>query len=673
MLCWWPLVAADATAPYGVAHYVSSPVLRALLGWSSLVAVTASAAAAVSTTLAVAVSGLGSPRDQPDGARRFAPHIVVVASALTIAFGTSLRPAGVTTIGAALISIFATLLCLCAALTAIWRVASAALPATLRGYCARVAPAFASVAWGMAAYSALQLKHAPMLSALFVLTGTCAIFVSIPKSGDDGSSRASTGEQDESPALHARHRTLLLAFAVVVPLVLIGGFSERIEKVSPRSSTPQAKEPINIAILMIDTLRADRTSLGAADAALTPFLRAFGAHGATYFSQAVAPASATIPSVKGLFTAMMPSAWGIPDTNAPPPPAARLMGEVFADAGYELGGFSANPLIDHAGFGRGFNRYWSANGYRHVIRSALLNDLLGADVPSNVLRIVDRLGLHKINDTTITRLAGDWLATRSGKRPFFAYVHLFGPHWPYLERGYFPDVALEAVRSDFSYVDFLGLSPGHVSNARIRQSPELTLLQHRYREEVRATDDTLRAFVEGPLGNLRDNTLIVVVGDHGEEFLEHNGFGHGHDVFEELINVPLLFVWPTNGEWDDMPVRVDAPVSLIDILPTLAEAGHIELSHEIDGRSLFPLLENTDARTAHRPVGSEAFTPQRSYGAYRDGSTKVRLRYGQGLTPWDTPHALVFDLESDPEETTPSADAATISKAQKWFADRERP
>ena len=85
--------------------------------------------------------------------------------------------------------------------------------------------------------------------------------------------------------------------------------------------------------------------------------------------------------------------------------------------------------------------------------------------------------------------------------------------------------------------------------------------------------------------------MVVVLGDHGEEFLEHNGFGHGHDVFQEQIWVPLVFLWPDEERFAAMPARIDRPVSLLDVLPTLLVLFDLPVGRDMDGKPMLDLFD----------------------------------------------------------------------------------
>jgi arylsulfatase A-like enzyme len=271
-----------------------------------------------------------------------------------------------------------------------------------------------------------------------------------------------------------------------------------------------------------------------------------------------------------------------------------------------------------------------------------------------VFRRVEPWHLHKTPGTTIERQALDWLA-KTDRAPFFAYLHVVDPHWPYYDQGFgFVTAELGDLSEPHTLFDLMRLPKSGPRNARLRDKPELRELVARYDEEVRFADAVLGRVLKG----LRDlgldrRTLVIVLGDHGEEFFEHNSFGHGHDVFENLVHVPLVFLWPDDPRFADMPPAVEPPVSLLDVFPTLVDyLGLPPAPTALRGRSLRGLLEGTAAAT---PVLSRAFTQKATIGGYREGHLKVRLRYGRSAPPQETKQVRVYDLEKDPRELRPQA------------------
>src|SRR6185295_6394549 len=94
-----------------------------------------------------------------------------------------------------------------------------------------------------------------------------------------------------------------------------------------------------------------------------------------------------------------------------------------------------------------------------------------------------------------------------------------------------------------------------------------------------------------------DNVLLIVTSDHGEEIVDHQSLGHGHSLYEELVHVPLLIRWP-NGLPQGM--RVDSPVSLLDIFPTLVEVLGLETPPGLQGEAMTGLLRGQTPRAPRR-------------------------------------------------------------------------
>ena len=272
----------------------------------------------------------------------------------------------------------------------------------------------------------------------------------------------------------------------------------------------------------------------------------------------------------------------------------------------------------------------------------------------DAFRWVEPWDLHKQEGGRVVADAARWLESVRD-RPFFAYVHLVDPHWPYYDRGQeLIEPALRGFREPLSLYDLLNLPRHARKNRRFRDTPQLRELLARYDEEVRWADralgELLRALAD--LG-LDGRTLVVIVGDHGEEFFEHSSFGHGHDVYQQLIHVPLVVLWPDDPEFAGMPKRIDRPVSLLDVLPTLTDyLGLPPPPRPIRGHSLRPLLEETHTGPWF-PVVSEVLYPRKVIAAYREGPLKVRIKYRHGGGPGKARSVQVFDLSTDPTESSP--------------------
>jgi arylsulfatase A-like enzyme len=159
-----------------------------------------------------------------------------------------------------------------------------------------------------------------------------------------------------------------------------------------------------------------------------------------------------------------------------------------------------------------------------------------------------------------------------------------------------------------------------------------------YDRKIEAADRRVGRFLDAlrELG-LLDRTLVVLLSDHGEEFLEHGALDHGHTLHEEQLHVPLLMRFPRAAGRRD----VQAPVRTIDVFPTVFDALGLRGPASVDGQSLMPLVRgqpldlNLYAETDYR-----LFVHHRMV---RHGRWKLVLDLSDG-------QMQLFDLEADPGE-----------------------
>ena len=426
----------------------------------------------------------------------------------------------------------------------------------------------------------------------------------------------------------------------------------------PRSE-PDARLPAdtpNVVLFVVDTLRADHTSIARYPLPTTPGLDAARRHGATTFTQAWTGATSTIPSIKSLFTSTSPSRWGFRAAGRHGPPQdAWTLPKAMAERGFRTAGFTSNSLLRKPGFHAGFERFVGFGGMEALEDSYFLADLLCRRERVAQWRLAARLGLHKILGRDVVAWSRDWIASLEGG-PFFLYTHIMEPHWPYHERGYgLIPAELPDAGGDFTYVDF-------VSDHSLRPPPDdpgLRRMIGRYDEEIRFADD---AFAE-LMATLRDrgleeNTLVVFASDHGEAFFERGSYGHGWNVHQELAHVPLVVLWPKHlagargRASTPLSEVVETPVSLLDVAPTLAELFALERPQErFEGRSLLSVLSGEDDPA--RPLVTEAYTPTHCRAGYREGDLMAWLQFTRETSPLETDALAVYDLGRDPRQRFP--------------------
>ncbi|MEE2829956.1 MAG: sulfatase [Myxococcota bacterium] len=357
----------------------------------------------------------------------------------------------------------------------------------------------------------------------------------------------------------------------------------------PPGMAPKAGSP-NVVLVTVDTWRADRLGLYGAPRPTSPWLETMAAD-SLVFERAVAPSSWTWPVMASLVTGLYPGRHGtvLPDS--------ALCGEVttlaesFHQAGWRSGFAGSNEYFEpkDSGFRQGFEYFWAA----------------GSEAAARVLEYTG------------------YFLEAAHQEPFFLQVHLFDPHCPYtpseealgrakatpfgptgLGQGEtVPPLPVDLALQHLCHVvppldpNLHNLKPEDFQSSTDPQD----YLDH-YDAELIETDEALaklQALLE-KTGDW-DTSWIVITGDHGEEFHEHGRLGHGDSLHAETTWVPLLIRPP--GGLPDGGQRIEQPVSLVDLAPTLLEAVGLTVPRGLDGRSLLGLLEGRTP--ARRPVFSE--------------------------------------------------------------------
>lgn len=260
--------------------------------------------------------------------------------------------------------------------------------------------------------------------------------------------------------------------------------------------------------------------------------------------------------------------------------------------------------------------------------------------------------------------------------PFVAYVQYLDPHAPYAPpddcRRRLGDAPLQdamgfiRIRQNLPALKAEGFGPGH---------PQFEDMVQRYDAEILHTDDCIRALVEGldRLG-LAENTLVVVTADHGEEFLEHGFVDHAWTVYRETLQVPLILFWPRHIA----PARVETPIALVDLLPTL----HTVLGNEIprgtfDGQPLLQWRgEHLEPAASSRPVMAQLLIQERCLvQALRDGDASY-IAWQRFVAPDNRPAASDNRLELTralSRGELASLDVASNPIREEWYNLRHDP
>ncbi len=381
--------------------------------------------------------------------------------------------------------------------------------------------------------------------------------------------------------------------------------------------TPTAPaEPLSLLLITVDALRRDHTPSdpGGAGARHMPAVATLAGQSAV-FTAAYAPAAMTLPSIAALHAgrypwalawaptvvaedesvrhpldpgrrpAPWPRAWpGDPRVGTPALDRHPTLAEGLRAAGYATAGWPPHEtLLAPFGLARGFATY-----------------------PPDIVRDLNVNGVS-ITGHAATNLAAAFLTERAAhpEAPFFAWVHLFDPHSPY----HWPPGTDTTADTDLA----------------------------RYRAEVLYTDlQVARLLTVLRRTGLERRTVVAFTADHGEAFGERGAGYHSTGLGDELVTVPLIIRAPGLP-----PSRIDTPVSLVDVAPTLAGLLGIAPAPTWQGRDLRPLMRGAPAPA---PVLAEV--------AYEDIHRQYLLRDGDWTLIWDWGRGFrqLFDVRADPDQ-----------------------
>ena len=361
----------------------------------------------------------------------------------------------------------------------------------------------------------------------------------------------------------------------------------------------------NVLLYVIDTLRADHLPTYGYPRNTMPRLDEL-AREAVVFEHAYSPAARTRPSTASLLTGQYPSRHRA-QLGRGLAADTETLAEALRAHGRSTWAFVANGNVFAPGFGfdQGFDVFRSVRG----------------SAPTKAAR------------ATAVHEAVRPLLRAHADEPFFAYIHSVDPHAPYDPPPRFAG----------------RFRAGDVA----RRAPSTR--EALYDEELAAQDAALGELVD-TLKELRllDRTLILVVGDHGEEFFEHGGWEHGSRLYQEQIRVPAILRLPKAA--GGVAGRVPSPLSLVDAAPTLLGLlGLPALSHA-QGRSRADDVRHPENEVAPHPIYAEELTPHRGgiLQAWIDGRWKLIRHVSQRST-----HHELFDLLADPTESEDQSHDAT--------------
>ncbi len=389
-------------------------------------------------------------------------------------------------------------------------------------------------------------------------------------------------------------RTRTAALLAVCAAVLLG-------------CTPEPPAPARNAILIsIDTLRPDHLGCYGYGRDTSPNLDKLAAR-SVRFDRALSVSSWTLPSHASLLTGLYPAEHGVRGELNALPPSANTIGRLLRKDGFDTFAAVSHPYLSRRwgfdnGFAGDFDESEATGSTNHPVASGVVDSAI------------------------------EWLDRRSDDRRFFMWLHIFDPHWDYDPPSPY-DSLFDPDYQGTTEGKYVSIKPYIKAVAGYEHPPPLA---ERDLEHIIALYDGEIAYVDANLGRLfsrlaaagldRD-TVILVVADHGEEFMEHGSLeGHQWTLYEEVVRVPLI-VYVPGLEGGRVVTTV---VSTVGVAPTVLDLLGVD---GVSSRAAARSLAGNVLRTGTRP-GAAALLDLTVRGrnrqvALHDGDYKL-IRYHDG-------------------------------------------
>ena len=397
----------------------------------------------------------------------------------------------------------------------------------------------------------------------------------------------------------------------------------------------------NVVLLTIDTLRADRLGCYGHNAHLTPNIDRL-AHSGIRFDQAISGGSWTQAAFPVILTSSYAAMYGGCLGRLAPERPSPI--ETLASYGYSTGGFSTNLHLSRAtGFNRGFHHFVELNPSETDPRLRRMKGgqrLLQSELTHSVMRTVGvRMRPARLysSATEVTDSLCQWL--EQVETPFFAWGHYMDVHWPY-----YMEESLVHPRDIAQAWQDLALMNGRSNFDRDRSltTAERDHFIDLYEKSLKYLDDQIGRLINSiQTSRYADNTVIILVADHGEEFLDHGRWGHWEsNLFDEILRVPLI-MWLPGGPQGEV---IRQQVRLLDLMPTILDLCGCPVSDDLMGSSMMSLF----AQSASKYDGEETISEMR-----RDPWHRIAVRTESFKYIWDNKRPdqpELYDLGADPGE-----------------------
>lgn len=393
--------------------------------------------------------------------------------------------------------------------------------------------------------------------------------------------------------------------------------------------------PEIVMIVVLDTLGSGHISHLGYDRPTTPALDALARDGVS-FTGAVTPASYTVATIPSIMTGRLPNRHGVIGPHMRMREEEVTLAEVFQREGFKT--FAAMGVIN------GGPLYGNEQGFDECVEMYKGSGDRGEDVYDGKGHSV-----HRVRAYDFAPVISERLEKMEGGERLLLYMHMLEPHGPYD-----PPMRFKTSLTDARFPGAHAEGDREILQTKMKESPvsreTISEVEHLYDTNVLYADYHLGLLIEDlKRRGLYDKSLILVTADHGEAFWEHGRRGHGLQLYEEVVRVPLVVKFP-KGQ-GPRNLLLDGLVSNMDILPSLCAWLGFDLPERtLDGISLAGFVADPDSGSPRESLFMRA-VPAAGWFAIRLPTKKLIVWIDPKSSGGDAILQVeLYELDRDPAE-----------------------
>ena len=408
-----------------------------------------------------------------------------------------------------------------------------------------------------------------------------------------------------------------ICMLLLLPIAISPVFLQKVPRQLRLNAKPPTN-PYNIVLIGIDTLRFDHTNLDLTNTTqreLTPGICEF-AKRCSVFQNAISQSPWTMPAFASMFTGQYPQDHKAIDINGKLNYDAVTLAEILTEHGYDTQSVVSNSYV----------------GTLHCLNQGF------ASVNEDAIQKVNKITSEDITDDAIEFIE------KKHDSPFFLFAHYYDPHQDFNDHK-------EWTWAN-NYTGWLNDDPYKVRTHRGRRmllnEADLDHLRDLYDEEIAYTDWHVTRLLNClEINHLLENTIVIILADHGEEFMERGWLGHTISLYEELVHVPMAIYLPNFSHKQN----VNCVVETRSIFGTILEYLGITNPTNPCDANLQPVMSSDSAvETSDEPAFSIVWLPNTMNVDERVKIMSLRSDRWKLIVNYTTNREYLFDIKNDPLE-----------------------